>query len=184
MNPILTAGLRRRLLLIATGIGFIIFTLVHQLWFRSTAERYSRALKEATELGMALDPDQNPRLMPPRLFALVNQNSRTTKDAQEAAGSGTLTAEFLGDLTQLMSRRGVQVLSTEPAPMTQDPRSVQVRAHVRAHCHYADFVALLDDMAHDPRLMAIDRFSVVPDPSGMLTVELWASRLILKSGRP
>lgn len=184
MNPVLTAMLRRRVLLIMTAVAFILFTLVHQLWFRSTAQRYTRALKQASDLGMSLDPDKSPQLMPPRLFALISQNTRTTKDAQEAANSGTLTAEFLGDLTQLMGRRGMQVVSTEPAPVTQDTRSMQIRAHIRVLCRYPQFVSLLDDVAYDQRLVSIDRFSITPDNAGMLSIDLWASRLVLKSGRP
>jgi len=159
-----------------------VFTLVHQLWFLPGARRYARALKDASELGMALDPDQSPRLVPPRLFALVSQNSRPAREAQEAAGSGSLTAEFIGELSQLMERRNIQVTSTEPGPMTQDARWVQVRTHLRVRCRYADFVALLDDLARDQRLIAIDRFVALPDAGSGLAIEMWASRFVLKSG--
>jgi hypothetical protein len=184
MNPLLAALLRRQVLFIGSIVLFAVFSLVNVLWFRPTAQRYQRAIKQATDLGMALDPDHNPRLMPPRLFALVGQNTRTAREAQEAVGSGTMTAEFLGELTQLMAARGVQVQSTEPAPVTQDQHSIQVRARLRVRCDYERFVALLDDIAQEQRLISIDRFTMTPDPSGQLAVDVWASRLVLKSGRP
>src|SRR6185436_4641797 len=117
--PLWVPVLRRHRQVFAAVAIFVLFFVGNQLLFRPMAQRYSRALKNAADIGMALDPDKNPRLMPPRLFAFISQNTRTAREAQDAANSGSLTAEFLGDLTQLMSRRGLQVLSTEPGPMTQ-----------------------------------------------------------------
>lgn len=182
MNPLWSAALRRYWAVLLSVAVFAVFFVVHLSWFQPSAKRYDAVLKDATALGMALDPDQMPKLMPPRLFALIGQNSRPAREVQEAASSGSLTAEFIGDLSQAMERRNVQVISTEPGPMTQSERSVQVRAHVRARCRYAEFVALVDDLAHDPRLIGIDRFAATPDPSGALSLELWVSRFILKSG--
>jgi hypothetical protein len=182
INPLWAPALRRHWQVLCAVALFVIFATVHELWFQPNARRYALAVKEASAMGMALDPDQMPRLIPPRLFALISQNSRPAREAQEAAGSGSLTAEFIGELSQVMERRSIQVISTEPGPMTQDARSVQVRAHMRARCRYSDFVALLDDLARDQRLIAIERLNAQPEASGNLALELWVSRFILKSG--
>ena len=182
MNPMLEASLRRHWATIVAVAILAVFTLVHQLWFGPTAQRYARALKAATDLGMPLDPNDLPRIMPPRLFACIANNSLPAAKAQEAASSGQLTAELLGDLNDRMNRRNITVTGTDPGATTNGERSILVRAHVRAHGHYPDFVMLLDDLARDSRLYAVDRFTITPDGTGGVYVELWASRLVLKSG--
>jgi hypothetical protein len=181
MNPMLEASLRRMWPAFGALLVFAALTLVNQLWFRPTAARYARVLKEATDIGMPLDPNQMPRIMPPRVFALVADNTLPAVQAQEAAGSGALTSEFLGELTQRMGKRGITVISTEPSLTTQDQDSVELRAHLRVRCRYSDFVTLLDDFAQDQRLFGIDRFTITPDENAVL-IELWVSRLVLKSG--
>ena len=158
----------------------VVFLLVNQLWFAPTAKRYEAALKRATAAGMPLDPNQLPRIVPPRIFALVADNTLPASDAQDAANSGTLTAQFIGELTEVMSRRGLRVTTTEPGPLTQDGRVIQVRAHVRAKGRFTDFVNVLDDLARDKRLYGVDRFTVNPETMAEINVELWMSRLILK----
>jgi hypothetical protein len=182
MNPIWAAALRRQWAALLALLVLVVFLVVHQLWFRPTATRYARSLKEAADLGMALDPDQMPKLIPPRLFALVSQNSLPLRVAQDEAASGNLTAEFVGELSQIMERRGVHVLSTEPAPMTQDDNSVQVRGHVRASCRYPELVGLFDELATSQRLISVDRLNAVPEDNGTISLEVWASRFILKAG--
>jgi type II secretion system (T2SS) protein M len=168
--------------LIGAILLFAVLFTVDRMWFQPTAQRHAAAIKLAIELGMPLDPDQMPRLIPPRLFALLGDNSMPGPRAQEAAGSGTLTAEFLGELTRIMSNRDIQILSTDPAPITQDERQVVVRAHIRLRCRYPDFVLLLDDFARNQRLFGVERFVLAPDPSGAVSAELWMSKLIFKSG--
>jgi hypothetical protein len=182
MNPLLVAWMRRQWPAIAAVAVLLLVTLVHQLWFRPSAQRYARALKVATEMGMPLDPAQVPRIMPPRLFARVADNSLPPGRAQDAVNSGQLTAEFLGELTARMSHRNLTVTSTEPGATVNGDRTIQVRAHLRARGRYTDFVMLLDDLVHDPRLYGIDRFALRPDAGGDVQIDLWASRLVLKSG--
>ena len=184
MNPMLEATLRRNLPVIIAIVVFALFTIVHQLWFEPTAARYARTIKQATDLGMPLDPNNMPRVMPPRLFAIIADNSLPAAQAQDQANSGSLTAEFLGELTQRMGQRNLAVVSTDPAPTTQDVRSIQLRAHVRMRGRYQDVLLFLDDLARDKRLFGVDRFNVVPEDNGMVNVELWASRLVLKAGGP
>lgn len=182
MNRMLVASLRRHRAAAVALVLFAALLVVDQFWFDPTAARYARALKQATELGMPLDPNEVLSIMPPRLFALIADNSLPAAQAQDAANSGSLTAEFLGALTQRMSQRGITVVSTEPGPTTQDAHSIQVRAHVRMHGRYADIVMFLDDLAHDRLLFGVDRFSVMPETGSGVTVEMWASRLVLKAG--
>ena len=75
MNPRMDLWLRRNWPAITAVMVFAVFAAVHQLWFRPVAVRYSRVLKQAIEIGMPLDPNQQPRMMPPRLFARVADNS-------------------------------------------------------------------------------------------------------------
>jgi len=182
MNPLLEAWIRRNWPVLLAVASLVVFSLVHQLWFQPTAKRYAQALKDATRVGMPLDPNDMPRIMPPRLFARIADNSLPDARAQDAANSGQLTAEFLGDLSQLMSRRNLAVTGTDPGPTTSGERSLLLRAHVRARGRYADFVMLLDDLTRDTRLYGVDRFTLSPETSGMLVIEVWASRLVLKSG--
>jgi len=184
MNPVLETTLRRNMPVILAIVVLALLTVIHQLWFEPTAARYARTIKQATDLGMPLDPNNMPRVMPPRLFALIADNSLPASQAQDAANSGSLTAEFLGELTQRMGQRNLAVVSTEPAPTTQDAHSIQLRAHVRMRGRYQDVVQLMDDLARDKRLFGVDRFTVAPEDNGSVTVELWASRLVLKAGGP
>lgn len=175
------AWIRRNWPGIAAIAVLAVLSLVHQLWFRPTALRYARAVKAATDLGMPLDPNNMPRIMPPRLFARIVDSSLPAARAQEAANSGQLTAEFLGDLSQMMSRRGLSVVGTEPVPTTVGEHSIQLRAHVRARGRYSDFVLLLDDLTRESRLYGVDHFNLNPDATGMVNIDLWVSRLVLKS---
>ena len=119
-------------------------------------------------------------MLPPRLFALISNNTLPAATAEEQGNSGELTAELLGDLTKLTSKHGIIVLTTEPGLLTQLPQSVQVRAHLRGRCRYAEFVALLDEMARGQALFSLDRFSYASQPGGDAMLELWISRFVLK----
>ena len=184
MNSRIDVWMRRNWPAITAVAIFTVFAAVHQLWFHPVAVRYSRVLKQAIEIGMPLDPNQMPRMMPPRLFARVADNLLPESRAQEAASSGQLTAEFLGELTQRLSHRSLTVVGTEPSPMTTGTHSVQLRVHVRARGRYSDFVMFLDDLAGDERLYSISRFNLSPDGVGGVLIDMWASRLVLMSGKP
>lgn len=181
MKPTAEVWVRRLWPAIASVILLAMLTLVHQFWFKPTARRYSKVLKDATEVGMPLDVNDLPRIMPPRLFARIADNTLPAAHAQEVANSGQLTAEFLGELSSKMSRRGLVVTSTDPSPTSNNEMTIVLRAHVRARGRYTDFVLLLNDLALDTRLYGIDRFTIGPDAGGAVNIELWASRLVLKS---
>ena len=80
-------------------------------------------------------------------------------------------------------RFGIQVVATEPGTVSQQPTSVQVRAHLKIRCRYGQFVDLLGEMAHTNRLYSVDRFQMNADESGNQLLELWMSRYVLKQSR-
>jgi hypothetical protein len=182
MNPLLTATFRRRWPVLGALLILFGLSVIDQVGFRPAAERYRKALKHASELGMALEPEAAPAFLPPRLFALFTDNALPAAEAQEQGNSGSLTAQLLEDLTNLMAARGIQVVVTEPGPVSQRVQSVQVRAHLKLRCRYEQFVALLQDMARSRKLLAVDRFTLAPDASGGQVLELWVSRCVLKQG--
>lgn len=181
MKPITEAILRRLWPAIISMVILGVLSFVHQFWFQPTAKRYAKAVKDAVAVGMPLDINNLPRIMPPRLFARIADNSLPAARAQELANSGQLTAEFVGELSERMSRRGLIVTNTDPAPTSNNETTILLRAHVRARGRYADLVMLLDDLALDTRLYGFDRLSVTPESGGAVNIEFWASRLVLKT---
>lgn len=180
MNPVLEATLRRNWPLVGAAGLFAIFMFVHQVLFQPAAKRYVAAIKKASELGLALDPTQSPAVLPPRVFALVADNTLPAAEAQDLGNSGVLTARLLEDLTRVIGERGMEVIMTEPGAVTQQSRAVQVRAYLRVRGRYGQFVSLLDGLARGRELIAIDRFTLTPQGQGQELLDLWVSRLILK----
>ena len=180
LNPRWADTLRRHWPLAgALGI-FVLFAAVDQVWFHPTTRRYERALGQSRAMGLALDPDSLPAMLPAGLLSLLASNSLTAAEAQEQGNSGALTARLLEDMAEVTSRRGILVLGTEPGAVTQQQGSVQVRAHLKLRCSYTQFVALLDDFAHGAKLISADRLSLDGRSGGGMTADLWVSRLILK----
>ena len=180
MNPFWAAELRRNWPLFGAIAIFIVFTASDQLLFQPAARRYQSAVKQATDLGMPIEPAAPTPVLPPRLFALLTDNALPAAAAQEQGNSGELTATFLEDLTALFNRHGMQLIGTEPGPVSQQSNSVQVRAHVRLRCKYADYLALLEDLAHSNKLISVDRFLYTTDDAGTPVLEMWVSRYVIK----
>jgi hypothetical protein len=180
ITPLVTATLRRHWPIIGALALLLPLTIVHQFWFRGAAERYRTTLKQANELGMAFDPAVAPAILPPRLFALVMDNSLPAEEAMAGSNSGTLTAQLLEDVTRMAGMRNIQVLVTEPGPVSQLDHSIQIRAHLRVRCRYDQFVGLLEDMSSSGKLLAVDRFTFSSSALGGESLDLWVSRLILK----
>jgi len=183
MNPVLLATLRRHWPLVGAVLVLVAFTLSDQLLLKPAVKRFDNAVKRAADIGMSVDPATSPPILPPRLFALLADNAMTASRAQDEGASGALTAEFLGDLNTRMRRHGIQVIVAEPGAVTQQPGSVQVSAHLRLRCRYPQFVALLDEIARDNRLIAVDRFTLAPQGDGTVGIEVWMTRYILKQGK-
>jgi hypothetical protein len=183
MNPILAATLRRNWPIVGAIGFFVLFWLGNQLFFRPAAKRYAVAYQQAIDLGLALDPSRAAAMLPPRVFALVADNTLVAAQAQEQGNSGVLTAKLLEELTRSIHDHGMDVVATEPGAVTQQSRSVQVRAYLKVHGRYGQLVSLLDDLAHRRELIALDRFTLSAPPNSPEVLELWVSRYILKQDK-
>lgn len=183
INPLWLAAMRRQWPLVGAVIVFLLFLLVHVAFFRPTADRYQQVVQRAEELGVAFEPEASPEAMPPRVYALLAENSLPAGQAQEEGDSGALSASLVEMASRLAARRGMDVVVTEPAPTTQQPQSLIVRAHMRVRASYPDFVAFLADLAAQDHLLAIDRFTVQPAGSGEQSIDLYVSRYILKQAQ-
>jgi len=180
MNPLWIAALRRQWPLVGAIAVFAVFTIADQVAFRPTARRFDAALKRAAQVGMAIDPDQAAPILSPRLFALLADNAMPAAEAQTQGNSGVLTAQFMSELTELMGHQGIQVIVTEPGPVTQQPLSARLTAHLKLRCRYPQFVATLDELARGTHLIAMDRFQLAPQTGGYVVVEVWMSRYVIK----
>jgi hypothetical protein len=180
MNPLLAAQVRREWALVTAAAVFLLFLALHFIAFQPALRRYQAAVKRAAELGVTLDPDRTPRMMPARVFAFLSDNSLPAAAADERSGSGELASSTLDEITRLAGKHGMTLVSAEPGVTAGLPRAVQVRAHVRARCTYGEFVAFLDDMSRSGRLISVDRFSLSSISPGRQTLDLWVTRYVLK----
>ncbi len=172
--------LRRHWPLVGAVGLFAIFSLVHQVFFQPTARRYGAAVKQASELGLSLDPEKAPVMLPPRVFALVADNALPSAQAQDLGNSGVLTARLLEDFTRMLGQHGMEVMMTEPGAVTQESHSVQVRAYLKVRGRYDQLVSLFDDLARSKTLIAVDRFTLVSQEPAHEMLDIWVSRLVLK----
>ena len=180
INPFVLEAVRRQWPVLGALVVLVGITVSQALVFSPMARRYDAAIKSAGALGLAPDPDQMPETIPPRLFALIADNALPPATAQERASSGALTASLIEDVNRLATRRGMDLVLTEPGTVTQQLTSVQAHAHLRIRCRFRDFTGLLDDIARSGTLMAVDRFTLEPIDGGRITLELWVSRCVLK----
>ena len=178
MNPVLLATLRRHWQLVGGALIFLVLVVLHVLSFLPTAGRYQRVLKSADQ-GALIDPSRATPAVPPRLFALLAKNSLPGTLAAERGSSGQLTVSMLEDLTTLAAQAGLSVNLTEPGAVTPIDQAVELRAHLKLHGQYREFVDFVGLMSRAGRLDAIERFTIA-DPDGGLTIEVWVKRLVLK----
>ncbi len=153
--------------------------VVHALGYRPLLARYQRATRQAAQLGMPLGAVAVTPAVPPRVTALLTDNSLTVGVAEEQGTSGALTATLLDDITRLAARSGLQVLATEQGLVTQLPGSVMVRAHLRMRGSYAAFVGLLGELTRTRTLVSVDRFAIQQSVGGA-SIELWVTQIVLK----
>lgn len=180
INPLWVAEMRRQWPLVGAVVVFLLFLFVHVAFFRPTADRYQKAVRRAGDLGVTFEPSASPEVMPPRVYAALAGNAMPAGQARQEGDSGALSASLVETVSRLAARRGMDVVITEPAPTTQQPQSVIVRAHMRVRATYAEFVGFLADLAGDEHLLAVDRFTVQPAGGSEQLVDLYVSRYILK----
>ena len=139
-------------------------------------------MRRATDMGLAVDPSRPLVVTPPRVLVLLAANMLPAGTTDVTRESGALASAMLEELTQLTQRHHMRVLVTEPGLTSQDSRSVQLRAHLRVQCSYSDFVAFLDDLAREPSLISVDRFSMIHSRDGRQQLDVWVTRFVLKPG--
>ena len=186
MSPLLRAALRRNWRLIGAIAAFAIFTVIHFGFFRPAAARYHAALVSVGGIEAVFNPGGNRPVLPPRVFSLITDNSLTPQDAQERGGSGALGVILLEDLGRIAARTGLAIVSSDPGPVSQEPLTVQVRAHLTLRGHYGEVVAFFDEMSSSRSLVLVERFEIKPETESNDLLEIWVSRLYLKqaSTRP
>jgi hypothetical protein len=185
MNALLSARLRRQWPVAATLAVFLLFTLAHAALYAPLARRYDRALTRAGSLGALLDPARGvmPAAMPPRVYALLMENSGTPNEVDGRAQAGTLAAELVQQLSSLATVRGLDVIVAEPGAISQQPGWDEARAHLRMRGTWGEYLALLDALAHSGRLYTIERFAVLPTQAGACDIEVWVTGTTLKRKR-
>ena len=164
---------------------FALFLLVHGMLWTPLRKRYDTALTRAGSLGAVLDLTHGgvPAAMPPRVYALLMENSGTATEVDNRAQAGTLAADAVQRLPSLASQAGLDVVVAEPGAVTQQPGWNQVRAHVRMHGSWGEALAFLDLLARGGGLYTIERLAVTPTAATGCDVEVWATRTTLKRRR-
>lgn len=185
MDAVLAAQARRHGPLFAAIVLCAGFLVVHAVVFRPLADRYRGLIAEAAKLGLAVDP-AHPATGQPlsvKLFTLLIDNSLSLSEAEARSQSGTLGAAMAQSLSSIAARHDLEILVAEPGQQTQQPGSIEVRAHLRLRGSYGSFVGLVEDLAHSDRLWAIERFTVLPDESGRDVFEVWVAGCLLTRSR-
>lgn len=159
-----------------------LFALVHSFGFRPLAERYQRQLADAGDIGASLDPRLAAAPLPPRVTDLLRRNSVAAADADRLSQSGFLATDLVRRLSETAVECGIDVAASEPGVATQTPSTLEVRAHLRLHCRYDQFVELLDDLAEEHSLYRVERLSLLPAGINQLDAEIWVARVLLKRG--
>jgi hypothetical protein len=185
MNLVLAAQVRRQWPIAATLGVFAAFLLVNTLLYGPTAQRYDRALTHAGSLGALLDPARGvmPAALPPRVYALLMENSAPASEVDAKAQAGGLGAELVQQLSSLATLQRLDVMVAEPGPVTQQVGWNEARAHLRMRGTWGEYLAFLDALARNGRLCSIERFSLAPSGGGSCDIEVWVSCATLKRKR-
>src|SRR5262249_55734737 len=128
----------------------------------------------------SLDPRLASAPPPQRVVELLRHNSVAAGDADRLIQSGFLATDLVRQLSESAAGCGIDVAGSEPGVATQGARTVEVRAHVRLRCRYAQLVELLADLAEQHSLYRVERMALNPQPSGIAVAELWIARVIVK----
>lgn len=185
MNAVLAARLRAQWPVAVTLAVLALFLAVHSLVYAPLAGRYRRALAQAGSLGALLDPTRGvmPAAMPPRVYALLMENSGPSAEIDARAQAGTLGAELVQQLSSLANNHRLDVIVAEPGAVSQQVGWSESRAHLRMRGTWTHWLEFLDALARGGRLVTIERFLLAPTPSGGCEIEVWFSGAALKRRR-
>jgi type II secretion system (T2SS) protein M len=179
MNALFLAEVRRRWQVLVAALVFVLFMVAHALVFQPSVRSMRNTLESANRLGFALDPSRTPRMIPPRVLALLSNNALPENVAVERTESGALTAALLEEVSRLAAGNGMTITAAEPGPATQQPQAVLVRARLRMRCSFAEFVSFLDALSRTGTLISVDRFMLTGD-GGSHDLDLSLTRYVLK----
>jgi len=180
VNALALVALRRHWRVIGAVAAFVIFTFIHLVFFRPAAARYRAALASVGGIEAVFNPGGSRQVLPPRVYALVTENSIAPQDALDRGGSGALGVILLEELGRLANRGGLTVLASQPGAVTQEPLTTQVRAHVTFQGRYAELARFFDELSRSESLILVERFTITPGAGANDQLELWVSRLYLK----
>lgn len=156
----------------------------HTLTFAPLAARYRTQLAAAGDVGASFDPRLATAPLPPRVTDLLRRNSIDAAESDRLSQSGFLATDLVRRISEAAVACGIDVVSSEPGSATQTGTTVDVRAHLRMRCRYAQFVELLSDLSAEHALYHVERISITPLPNDMTEAELWVTRVLLKRGTP
>ncbi|MCE9627739.1 MAG: hypothetical protein K8R56_07475 [Candidatus Eisenbacteria bacterium] len=182
MTPETNATLRRYWPALASLLVLALLWAVHSLAFAPLAARYRAQLADAGEIGASLDPRLAEAPLPPRVTDLLRRNSVAAADADRLARSGFLATDLVRRLSDAAVECGIEVAASEPGLASQTPSTLEVRAHLRLRCRYAQFVELLDDLAKERSFYRIERMAIQATNNGQIDAEIWMARILLKRG--
>jgi hypothetical protein len=183
IDPLQAAWLRRNWPFASATAVFLLFMAGHLAVFNPAAGRYRVAVKQASDLGLSLERGEFEPLMPPRVLALISENSLPSSEATSQGNSGALSSALLEDLTGLTGRLGMVVTATEPDAVVHLTQAVQVRAHLKVECTYPQFISFLDELSRSGKLIAVDRFTLTAGERRRHTLDLWVTRHVVKLDR-
>jgi hypothetical protein len=182
MNPELNAPLRRYWPALASLLVLALLWAVHSLAFAPLATRYRAQLASAGEIGASIDPRLAEAPLPPRVTDLLRQNSVASEDADRLARSGFLATDLVRRLSDSAVECGIEVAASEPGLASQSQSTLEVRAHLRLRCRYAQLVELLDDLAKEHSFYRVERMAIQAGGAGQIDAEIWMARILLKRG--
>ncbi len=111
MNPF-DRGLRRNWRIVGTLVAFLLFIVVHFVFFRPAAARYKAALVKAGGIQTVFNAGSASPMLPPHLFALIAEHSLAYQDASDRGASGALGVGLLEDVGRFASGVGLQVTAS------------------------------------------------------------------------
>lgn len=182
LPPRIRARLRRVRVPLMLLLVLAVFYVANMAVFEPTARRYERAVRQLGDVGLGSQPGGRGRVLPPRLYRYMAENSRPPEDVSKMAASGGLASSLLETATHLMTDSGIEVTATDPGNVVQTPRMAQVRVEVKARARYGQIVSFLDQLSRSGKLIQVDRLSLLSDTPDAVEAQISLTQFVFKSG--